>query len=124
MKLAFALAAVAAVGIWLLGRAVRVNVHVSTRIVTRDLREFSRAFRQRVQEHMRSSYSGDPTGLERALRGLVPIAHALAAERGIELDDRSLRLLIAGIVTAERLAPRRDVSAALDAILPAEKLAA
>lgn len=115
---------VVAVCLLVLSRLVKVRVRVKTSVGVNDLRTFSRDLDQRVVEHMRANYSGDPAQLEGAMGGLVSVARNLARERGERVEESMMRELIVALISARRFASRPQAEAALDAALKLERNAA
>jgi hypothetical protein len=108
----------------ILSRVVRVRVNVAGGMSFRDLREFSNEFHQRLSQYMQNNYSGDPAGLESALRGFMPIAREMVARRSQPIDDQILRTLIVSSIAARRTARRDEIESALDNVLQPERKAA
>ncbi|TMQ59894.1 MAG: hypothetical protein E6K72_01220 [Candidatus Eisenbacteria bacterium] len=108
----------------LLRLLVPVTIRITTNVSVRDLRALSAAFDARMVPYMQGSYSGDPTNLEGAMRGLLAIAREVAAQQPERVGEDILHTLIVTAVAARRIARRDRARAALDAVLRAERKAA
>jgi hypothetical protein len=78
--------------------------------------QFARDLKPTVVEYLKTSWSGQPEDLHRALGPLLDKARAMAAERGITMDEDLLRTTLVQIIAAERLVKRSQLTAAMDSI--------
>jgi hypothetical protein len=108
----------------MLAARVKVKVGVQGGLSFHDLRAFAKTFDERTVQYFRTNYSGDPTQLEGAIRGLLPILRELAAAQPVPIDEDILRTLLVACVSRHRLAPRGKVEAALDSVTRSEAGAA
>jgi len=123
--MSFLAAAVATLAVIVALRVVvPVTIRFATRVSARDLRPFSQAFDRRMVGYMQANYSGDPSQLEAALRGLLAVAREMALQHPEPLGDDVLQALIVNAVAARRIARRSQAQSALDAVLRAERSAA
>ena len=97
----------------LVARGSRFKVDVKTHVHVNDLRAVSQELDARIVDHMRANYSGDPSGLESAVRGLPALAREVSAQHGQTLDERMTRMLLVGLLSARRYAPRDRIEAAV-----------
>ena len=80
------------------------------------VRELSSQLEEQVVEHMRAQWSGAPDQLPEALRSLLPKVRDTVERSGLALDERAVRLVVANVLSARRLARRGDALKALDGI--------
>ena len=101
-----------------------IKLKLAGNISIRDLSSFSLAFSQRAVDYMKSNYSGDPSQLEGALRGLLPIAREMARQQPYPIEDDLLGTIIVTTVAVHHFAPRDQVESAMESILRAERQSA
>jgi hypothetical protein len=77
---------------------------------------FARELRSMTTDYLRVNWSGQAEDLHQALRPLLEKARALALERGVPIDEDMLRAVLVQAVSAERLAKRPQLEAAMDSI--------
>jgi hypothetical protein len=100
------------------------KMRIAGNVTFQDLRKISTEFNERAVEYMRANYSGDPSHLESAVRGLLPIARDMAKQMSPTFDDEILQTMIVTTIANNRIAPRDRVAAALESVIRAEKAAA
>jgi hypothetical protein len=111
MPIVIAIVALALAVLLAIGSRIKVNVRTHVRV--NDLRAMSKELDARIVEHMQANYSGEPSGLEAAVRGLPALAREVAQRNGKTLDERLTRSLLIAILSARRYAPRDRVEAAV-----------
>ena len=77
------------------------------------LRPLSAAMNERVGSYLRANYSGETDQLPQVLDALLPELRALAREKGIEVDDDTLRAALVVSASSQGLANPRELREAL-----------
>ena len=77
------------------------------------LRPLSDAIHERVGEHLRANYGGEPDQLPAVLATLMPELREIGRQRGLTADDDTLEAALLVAVTAHGLANPRQVRDAL-----------
>jgi hypothetical protein len=77
------------------------------------LRPLSDAIHERVGEHLRVNYSGQPDQLPAVLAALMPELREIARQRGLTADDDTLKAALLVAVSAHGLANPRQLRDAL-----------
>jgi hypothetical protein len=117
-----AIAAVAALVV--LSRIVQVSLRGGGGVSFRDLRAVSNEAHERIGEHLRANFSGDPAALPGAFRTLLPVVREIAARHRVTLDDPVLRTLVVSSAVAHRAAGRAAAETAFDEALGTGRSAA
>lgn len=94
---------------------VRGTFTVSIQSV-KGLVEFARELKPVAIEYLKVNWSGQPEDLHRALGPLLVKARAMAADRGIVMDEDLLRTTLVQIIAAQRLVKRSQLAAAMDSV--------
>ena len=95
----------------------RIRGHFSfTMVAVKGLVEFARELGPMTSEYLKVNWSGQSEDLHRALEPLLEKSRALAIERGITLDEDTLRNIVVQAAVHTRLVKRAQVVAAMDSI--------
>ena len=95
----------------------RAKGHFSfTVVAVKGLVEFARDLGSMTGEYLKVNWSGQPEDLHRALKPLLEKARALALQRGITMDEDTLRNMVIQAVVQTRLVKRAPLVAAMDSI--------
>ena len=87
-----------------------------TVVAVKGLVEFARDLGPMTSEYLKVNWSGQSEDLHRALKPLLEKARALALERGITMDEDTLRNMVIQAVAHTRLVKRAQLVAAMDSI--------
>ncbi len=95
----------------------RIHGSFTIRVTSvKGLLEFTRAFQPMVVDYLRVNWSGQPEDLHLALKPLLEKARALAVERGVAIDEDTLRTVLTQIIAREKNVKRPRLEAAMDSI--------
>jgi len=95
------------------------RIHGSFTIKVTDVKgllAFTRVFQPMVVDYLRVNWSGQPEDLHLVLKPLLEKARALAVERGVVLDEDTLRTVLIQILAREKNVKRAQLVAAMDSI--------
>jgi hypothetical protein len=95
------------------------RIHGSFTITVTDVKglvAFTREFQPMVVNYLRVNWSGQPEDLHLVLKPLLEKARALAVERGVVLDEDTLRTVLIQILAREKNVKRPQLVAAMDSI--------
>jgi hypothetical protein len=85
-------------------------------VAVKGLMEYAKELRSMTSEYLQVNWSGQPEDLHRALKPLLEKARALALQRGITMDEDTLRLMVIQAVARTTRVKRTDLTAAMDSI--------
>ena len=87
-----------------------------TVIALKGLVEFANELGPRTSAYLEVNWSGHPEDLHRALKPLLEKARALALQRGITMDEDTLRTVVVQAVARTRQVNGAQLAAAMDSI--------
>src|SRR5262245_53188042 len=87
-----------------------------TVVAVKGLVEFAKELGPMTREYLDVNWSGQPEDLHRALKPLLEKTRAMALQRGVTMDEDTLRNMVIQAVAATKRVKRAQLVAAMDSI--------
>jgi len=84
--------------------------------VVKGLAEFTQELGTMATEFLQTNWSGQPEDFQRALKALLEKARALAVERGVVIDEDTIRTVLIQVIARPKVVKRAQLVAAMDSI--------